>query len=255
MEFEIEILARVFEEFILPPGSILVLLVLGILLLKSRPRGGRFILCLACLVIYLLSAPYFAAMIADQVETYPPLESVEQIDLKAGAIVVLAGGRTENADEYSGETVNMHTMTRLRYAAILQRKTGLPILVSGGIPGEISGMTLAQLMDRVLREELNSAEVWLEDRSRTTAENAYFSRAVLAEKNIDRIFLVTQAWHMPRAVFIFEKAGLDVIPAPTASTGQVPLKFDTVLPSASGLLISRQSIREIGSMLWYRILH
>ena len=194
-------------------------------------------------------------MIADQLETYPTLESAEQIEPKAGAIVVLAGGRKENADEYSGETVSMHTMSRLRYAAILQRKTELPILVSGGIPGDRSGQTLAQLMDRVLREELNAGEVWLEDKSRTTAENAYFSRTVLTEKNIDRVFLVTQAWHMPRSVYMFEKAGFDVIPAPTASTGEVPLKYDTVLPRASGLLVSRQSIREIGGIIWYRIRH
>lgn len=200
-----------------------------------------------------MSAPYFAGHIVDQLETYPYLKNEELGARNAGAIVILAGGRKRNAQEYNGETVSTQTMARLRYGAHLQRSTGLPILVSGGIPGEESGLTLAQLMAQVLRDELNAGEVWLEDKSRTTAENAFFSQAALTKKNIGRVYLVTHAWHLPRSVSIFEQAGLEVIPAPTAAGGKVPLKLKTLLPRPSGLMISRQSIREIGGMIWYRI--
>lgn len=250
-----EALVRVFEELILPPGCILVMLLIAIILRRRRPRTSNALLGIAFLALYLLSTSFIAGLIADQLEVYPPLQSANEIVPKPAAIVVLSGNRNENAIEYSGETVGKQTLARIRYGAHLQRLTGLPILVSGGIPGEASGLTLAQLMAQVLREELNAGEIWLESRSTTTAENAFFSKSVLAQRNIDRIFLVTDAWHMPRSVFIFEKAGFDVIPAPTAFAGNVPLEYSTLLPRAGGLLTSRQTIREFGGIAWYRIRH
>jgi uncharacterized SAM-binding protein YcdF (DUF218 family) len=54
----------------------------------------------------------------------------------------------------------------------------------------------------------------VEDRSRTTSENAVFSRELAKPKEGERWLLVTSAWHMPRAIGVFEKAGFPVIPYP-----------------------------------------
>lgn len=51
-----------------------------------------------------------------------------------------------------------------------------------------------------------------EEKSRNTAENATFAKEVLKPKPGDRWLLVTSAFHMPRAVGSFRKAGFDVIP-------------------------------------------
>lgn len=53
---------------------------------------------------------------------------------------------------------------------------------------------------------------WLESNSHNTAENAQFGRSLLLEYGINKIVLVTQAYHMPRAVNEFRKAGFDVLP-------------------------------------------
>lgn len=54
----------------------------------------------------------------------------------------------------------------------------------------------------------------IEDRSRTTHENALLTRSLVKPEPGQRWVLVTSAWHMPRAVGVFRQAGFDVIPYP-----------------------------------------
>jgi uncharacterized SAM-binding protein YcdF (DUF218 family) len=54
----------------------------------------------------------------------------------------------------------------------------------------------------------------LEDRSRNTVENAVFSKAIVQPKRGERWLLVTSAYHMPRAIGVFRKAGFPIEPYP-----------------------------------------
>ena len=58
------------------------------------------------------------------------------------------------------------------------------------------------------------ARLTMERRSRNTQENAEFSKAVAAPKSGERWLLVTSAFHMPRSVGLFRKAGFAVEPYP-----------------------------------------
>ncbi|HAK93275.1 MAG TPA: YdcF family protein, partial [Massilia timonae] len=98
---------------------------------------------------------------------------------------------------------------RLRYAAHLHRRTGLPILVSGGAPGP-GAMSLADAMAAALREDFGVPVRWVEGRSRNTAENAMFSAALLRPEKVGRVLLVTDAMHMERARTVFQRGGLQV---------------------------------------------
>jgi uncharacterized SAM-binding protein YcdF (DUF218 family) len=101
----------------------------------------------------------------------------------------------------------------LRYGARLARKTGLPILVTGGAPG---GRTPeAQLMKSVLEEEFHIPVQWVENASLDTRQNARNSAGLLQPAGIRRILLVTHAAHMRRARNAFESQGFVVTAAPT----------------------------------------
>ncbi len=204
---------------------------------------------------YLFSTPLISRHLIAQVETHPALDKNEIGKHGAGAIVILSSDREKDAKEYGGDTVGKNTLLRCRYGAFLARKTGLPILVSGGFVLEKDGASLAQVMADLLRDDFQVEEVWLEDRSTTTRENALYSTKILTEKNIDTAYLVTQAGHMPRSVDAFEKTGLKVIPAPTAFVSREgdALQFRDLLPSAGAMNASRLALHEIVGAIWYRI--
>jgi uncharacterized SAM-binding protein YcdF (DUF218 family) len=240
------------EALILPPGLFLVLLVIGMLILRRKPLTGRTLLLSGIVLCYLLSTPIVAGLLIEQVEIYPALEAADLEASDAQAIVVLSSGWEKNAAEYGDDTVGPHTLIRCRYGAYLHARTGLPILASGGIPA-VGKTSLAQMMADLLSGEFGVGEVWIEDRSRTTYDNARFSARLLREKRIDTIFLVSEAWHLARAVPVFEKTGLRVIPAPTAFRGKDARGLLAWLPAASALGRSYAALHEIVGMLWYRI--
>ena len=99
-------------------------------------------------------------------------------------------------------------------------------------------------------------DVWLEEHSHTTAENAQFTAQLLKEKGIDTVLLVTHAYHMPRAVAIFEKSGVKVVPAPTALSvkrkGNGPVIMSW-LPSAPAMYGSYMALHELVGLAWYRL--
>ena len=248
-----QLITRAIETLILPPGVFILLLAMGILLLNRRALLARIFLWVSLSGFYLCSTPIVAGFLIGSLESYPALREADWQKPRADAIVVLASGRDRNAREYGDDTVDSLTLVRTRYGAFLQRKTNLPILVSGGLVLDRSGKTLAQTMAHVLEEEFNAGTVWLEEESRTTGENAIFTQKRLSEKGVNSIYLVSHAWHMPRSVTAFRNAGLEVIPAPTAFEGSTSRGLPGFLPSILALQSSNRALHEIVGMLWYRI--
>ena len=248
-----QLITRAIESFIFPPGLVIALLAIGILLLNKRFVFAKVILWAGVSALYLFSTPIVADLMITNLESYPALEEKDLLEPRAGAIVILAGGRDRNAQEYGGDTVGSSTLVRTRYGAYLQRKTNLPILVSGGRVLDMEGKSLAQTMASVLKEEFNAGTVWLEEESRTTGENALFSKKLLSTKGINSVYLVTQAWHMPRSVTSFQNTGLEVIPAPTAFESGIGIKSFALLPSISALKLSNVALHELVGIVWYKI--
>jgi uncharacterized SAM-binding protein YcdF (DUF218 family) len=170
----------------------------------------------------------------------------------ADAIVVLGGGTYFHAPEYGGDTVGKETLERLRFAAKLQRETGRPVLVTGGAPRGNS-TSEAEQMKQVLEHEFNVPVQWADGASDNTLENARMSQQLLKQAGISRIYLVTHAWHMPRAVLAFQAAGFQVVPAPTAYTTRYQTDLLAFVPNAYALRDSRIFMHELIGMLWYQL--
>ncbi len=244
---------RVAELFILPPGINLLMLIGGLFLL--RRTLGRWLILLATLSLFVFSLPAFANLLFTVLEPYPALDPADLQISDADAIVVLCAGQHADQPEYAGRSiVSSFTLARLRYAAWLRKRTGLPLIVSGGkVTNEPT--TLAALAARALRLQFQVDPVIQETRSRTTRENARFSAKLLKQNGWSRIYLVSHAWHLPRAVAEFEKQGIEVIPAPTAfSHSNKPAnRLSDWLPNAKSLLKSYYGLHELIGGLWYRI--
>lgn len=241
------LLTNFVSAFLLPPLNLLLVAGIGLFLWHKHPRTARILISVSIAGIWLLSTPFVANSLLQSIEGKP----VDISKNSADAIVVLSGGQHFNAPEYGGNTLNKETLERVRYAAMLYRRTGKPVLVSGGNPQ--GGGAEAPLMKSVLEQEYYVPVRWVEDTSDNTKENARHSHELLAKDGISSIYLVTHAWHMPRSAQVFERAGFTVIPAATAYTTRHETNLLTFMPNAGALLDSYRFMHEVIGMLWYRI--
>ena len=243
---------RTIEFLIYPPGNLLVFTLLGLAFYRY-PIIKVGLIGLGICQLILFSLPLVSNKIIDSLESqYPPQEKLWETQ-SADAIVVLGASRNDRAIEFGGVTVGTAELERLRYAALLHRETGLPILLTGGDPIN-SGFSEAFLMKQVLKEEFNIESRWLEENSHTTWQNAELTDAILTEAGVKKAWLVTHAWHMPRSMMVFENRTVEYFPAPhnhgTFLWDKLWMKW---VPQARSLSLSNIGMHEWLGILWYKL--
>jgi len=232
---------KIVTALLLPPAGPLLIAALGFYLWYKRPRIARGLVALGIGLLWLLATPLLAQRLIASIEYWPPLDYAKA--KQAQAIVVLGNGTYFSAPEYGGDTVNRAGFERLRYAALVARKTGLPLLTSGGAP--LGGTAEAELMREVLTQEFGLRVRWVEKESVDTRENARFSAMMLREDQVKRVVLVTHASHMRRALDEFRRAELEVVAAPTAYSSPQPFTVLELLPDVHALTQSRIALHEL----------
>lgn len=235
-----ETLKNWLKRICLPPMFLLWVLLVGLIF---KP----WLAWLALIILYLLSTAPVSGLLIRCLEHHPVLELPLSAE-NEGVIVVLGGGMPGYSPEMPGHRPSTFTLERLRYGGWLQKQTGLPLLVSGG-----GYRPEAKTMAESLKTDFGADVQWLEDRSKTTLENALFTRELLPD-DYQTVILVTHAWHMPRSVFSFETAGFRVIPAPTAfhSDRIYWKRLRHWFPQVRNLRVSERAIREYVGYLWYK---
>lgn len=241
------------KQGLLPPGLLLWMILLGWCLRRRYPRLARAALLGGLLGLWLMSLPLVVQQSARWLENQPPLSTAQQADLASqGEVIVVLGAGRERADPGWGtDQPSLLAVERLRYAARLAAQSGLPLLTSGGLhygqpPSE------AALMAEVLARDFAQPARWQEGQSLTTWENAVATAQLLRAEGIQRVVLVTQAWHMPRARWCFEQQGLQVVAAPMGFLGQAHGRpFAGLLPESRALWHSGLLLNEVLGRLSY----
>lgn len=251
-------LKKILISLILPPTGplLLVCLLLAVHVWRIRriqhwhdvsrrmKMPGRTVPVLAMLIALgqiALSLPVVGNALLADLETAPPISAQQLKDIDA--IVILGGGSYYDAPEYGGDTVSAASLERLRYGARLARDTQRPVLVTGGAPW--GGAPEAESMRRSLALDFGIDARWVEVESADTAENARLSAPLLHAEKMQRIALVSHAWHLPRAIPLFAATGLQVVPAPTGFTTDTPGQLAQWLPSTQGLRNSSRAMHEM----------
>ncbi|MCX7194011.1 MAG: YdcF family protein, partial [Proteobacteria bacterium] len=167
----------------LPPLSLLLMLLIGIGLIYRHPRAARRLIIVTFALLWAASTPYIAEGALHLIEAQP----LKQNPAAAQAIVILGGGSYFHAPEYAAhDTVSDATLVRLRYGARLQREFKLPILVTGGMPLGNS-TSEAEQMRASLEQDFQVPVRWMEDASDNTFENARNSYQTLHKDGINKI--------------------------------------------------------------------
>lgn len=248
-------LLAVLKDLVLPPGGALILLLAGLLL--WRRAVGRLLVLLATVALYLAAIPQTSAWLAAPLETDPSVDAAGIQAAGAQAVVVFLAGRSHRAPELGGrDGLSPLSLQRLHHGVRLARASDLPLVVSGGAaPDEPGAEGLAALARRALLAVYGMAPLIAEDGSANTRENATHTAALLDQLGIHKVALVTHAWHMPRARYSAEQAGLTVVTAGTgfvATSGDRPSELGDWLPRASALALNRNLLHEHLGLWWYR---
>lgn len=214
---------------------------------------------LTVLLMFLTATPILSSMYIALLEAqYPPFQATSTP--KFDAVVVLAGGVFQKGSLRPTDEVSDASRQRTGCGADLWQQNLAPkLLLTGGDATVFrTGLMESHEMKRwALRLGVPESAILTEEQSRTTYENAVQTKALLGS---GRILLVTAAYHLPRAVRLFEKQGFVVTPFPCGYESQhsprqaweqaTLLDF---LPTAKALLITTQAVDEVAGIMVYWI--
>lgn len=250
------VFSALLTALISPLGSALALGALALMVGLLRWRKTAFLIGLAALGWLLAwSLPVTANWIQAHVSRdHAPVLTDEQIAAipKAGAIVLLGGGVAPPTEARPWPDLS-EASDRVWQAARLWHAGRAPlILASGGHDPLTHTQSEAEAMRTLLRAlAVPDAAVIIETRSRNTRQNAIDSAALLAERNIRRVLLVTSASHMARSVSHFRAAGLEVVPVATDFESIDYADLRRWIPQAGALSLSARALKEwVGQIVW-----
>ena len=249
------IISKLVEAALTPSSLIAAALLLGLVCaVFGRRRLAWTLVSLAGLGIAMfgiLPTGRLALAVLEDRFPQPVLPSaVAGIVMIGGAVDVhLTRGRTQPSTNDAGERVTA-TM------ALMARYPGARVILSGGGADLTDGGAITEAVvarDLLVSMGAPAARLELEERSRTTCENATESRGVAKPLQGEVWMLVTSASQMPRAVACFRAAGFPVLPYPVDYRSQPGLSPNLHLQSvAQGLLDADLAAHEWLGLLIYR---
>ena len=226
-------------------------------------RGGRLALvgkCLAGVILawlWIMSCGITTCIVGVGLESSWGRDGVMHGSIEglpdAEAIVVLGGGVTSHekchAPDLGPGADRVWQGARL-YNDQKSRVPGLKVYCTGG-GCEYAAVPL--LTDLGVPREA----IWFSEEPRNTEEEVRLIKSQFSSKE-SRILLVTSAWHMARAKMLFDRAGFEVIPAPTdfemSCVAENPVGFGDFIPSADALIGNSAAIKEWVARFGYWVL-
>lgn len=242
--------------FLLPSNFLIGLGLLGAVLLLTRfARAGRRLMVSSLVLLAICAYSPLANFLLYPLESrFPKWDSARG---DPDGIIVLGGPIDADLSAAHGVPVLSGAADRLISAATLaQRYPGARVVYTGGSANLISNDAREADYAAALFQGLGIAKsrLIMERQSRNTKENAEFTRQIVMPKRGERWLLVTSAYHMPRSVGLFRKAGFAVEAYPVDwKVGTKEDLFGYHLVANGGLYLVDIATREWLGLLAYRI--
>lgn len=231
---------------LMPPMCLLLIIPAGAVIAFWWRRTGLTVVLAASILLYALCTPFVSTRLLIAVESRAPPSRPAAL-ARGQAIAVLSGHVYEGRQTAQSGGVGPLTLERLNSAALLYDAHPLPVIVTGAADRH-GKEPAAVLMARALDQDFSIKATWIEPHARNTFENGARCAEILEAHGIRSVIVVTQAWHMPRALWSFAHAGLYAVPAPVHRT----VERNLLLPGASSFAQSFDALHEFLGLLYYR---
>ena len=220
--------------------SLLAMLLGAVLARKSGQRWTSLLLGFGFCVLGIASLPVVAGLAAMTLEQRFPERPM--LSLPAAEVAIVLGGATRGAVAPRLEVELGPAGNRILYAARLYRagKVGKILIAGGAISWGVHRPPESDAIRSLLIEfGVPDADILSERSSRTTEENAKLSKLIWQQNEFQTGLLVTSAIHMPRALALFLRVGLNVTPATTDVSATWPLIESPLdlIPTATALTL------------------
>jgi uncharacterized SAM-binding protein YcdF (DUF218 family) len=234
----------------LPFGLCACLLIVALI-----TRRWRFTAA-ALAVMLVASTPVIADRLVDLLEGQHPRIPLAACPAADGIVVLggivshwLPGGRLEWSD----------AVDRFEAGIGLWHAGKAPLLYLGGgvLESDGSNRTEAQAMrGAAVGRGVPPGSIRLLPDVEVTADEAQAVSVLAQEEGVERVILVTSAFHMPRAVYLFERTGLDVIPFPVDYFGREDGEAGLldVIPRGDTFSKTEIALKELYGLVYYRLL-
>ena len=253
---------KIVSQFLFPLPLTLGVSFIGLYLLwfTRKQKLGKTIISFGLLTLTFFSYGVISDRLLGPLENRYNPYTVKEIDdvyssgnkIPVKHVVVLGGGHTSDETLPVTSQINGSSLVRLIEGIRIYRKhQGSKLFLSGG--RGFDPIPNAEVMARVAREiGIDESDIILETSSKDTKDEARIIRPVVGS---DPFVLVTSASHMPRAMALFKKLGMNPIPAPTGhrvkgSRGLAPGSF---FPAAGNLQNSQKALYEYLGIAWARL--
>jgi uncharacterized SAM-binding protein YcdF (DUF218 family) len=138
-----------------------------------------------------------------------------------------------------------------------RRQPASMVIASGGVQAEGGYSEGAIIRDALVRNQVPADRIIVEDTSGTTREQAMASAKILKQVGASRCVVVTTPQQMGRAIDLFAREGIKVLPLPAGSllwmmNDHVP-KWHWLIPSTAARAVSRDVIYELMAWPYYRL--
>ncbi|MDJ0736821.1 MAG: YdcF family protein [Nostocaceae cyanobacterium] len=255
-------LSKLLPLFFYPLGLSCVTLIVALVMLWKRPRIAALCIIFALILLLGSSNAWVSRFLVRSLEW----QHIPTADLPTAEAIVVLGGATKSALPPRPGVDLSESGDRVIYAAqlYLQQKAPKIILSGGRIDWRGGGAAESTDMAAILTSlGIPQTAIIEEPNSLNTYQNAVNVREILQENNIKRVLLVTSAMHMPRSLQIFQRQGIDAVPAPTdflISEGEMQELASTpkaailnLLPDTKNLYNLTNAVKEYLGMVIYRL--
>ncbi|HIK30550.1 MAG TPA: YdcF family protein [Oscillatoriales cyanobacterium M59_W2019_021] len=253
-------LSKFLPLFVYPLGLTCLLTIAALVLMWKRPRWAAIALSVALTVLVLAGNGWVSSALARSLER----QHLPAAEVPTAQAIVILGGATRSPEPPRPWVEVNEAGDRLLYGAKLYREGKAPVVIlSGGRidwqgPGPSESEDMAVLLEPM---GVPASAILQDPTSLNTRENAVNVKRILEEKGIRQILLVTSAMHMPRSVLIFQRLGIDPIPAPTDfltdDLGEIVTGWQDVVlnlvPDADSLYLSTRAMKEYIGIIIYRL--